>query len=459
MNVGINRHQKSKTALLPAILVLLFFCLYIPLNLSAQNKSENDKIDSLTYQLYIQQQWDDLIVEGKKAIHNGVDFYYLQMRIAIAFYEKRNYRQAIRFFENALRYDPLNQVVLEYLYFSYLFSGRDYDRRRIAPNLSEEVRERNKIPKQKILEDFYLEGTVGFTGNQSLKTDNRKRISSDTIYTETWYYNNLYYLHAGATMNVLPWLTLYQGYGRLVSDYSQEVTYQKQQTDVFSSKAHENEYYGNMKIAVAKGLIITPALHYNWVKYAERFAWVDGNNQSLKFDTTDRDKENFTISLSVLKDISDFSIEAYGNYSDFELKIMKQAGLALFYYPFGNLDLYSRTGLEYVWHDLDNYLVFNQLFGFRATKKTWVEMETTVGQLKDYAEKNSYVIYNTPEEINFKIEANVLINMTKHVDLSFRYRLMQRENSYLTYTDFISISTNTTKYFSHFLIGGITWRL
>lgn len=439
--------------------MILLLCLLSPFFISAQNQTEIDRIDSLTYRLYQEQQWEELIDAGKNALRNDIDFYYLQMRIAIAFYQKRDFRQATRYFENALRFDNSNQIALEYLYFSYLFSGRDYDRRRIASNLNEEVKERNKIPKRKILEEIYLEGTMGFSGNETLKTGKQKRMNTDTIYTQTWYYDNLGYIHAGATFNIFPWLTLYQGYGRLVSDYSQEITYQKQLADVFSSKAHENEYYGNMKIAVAKGLKITPALHYNWVKYTERFAWVDGYDLSLNFDTTDRDKENFTISLSVLKDISDFSIEAYGYYSDFELKILKQTGVALYYYPFGNLDFYSRTGLEYVWHNSDNYLVFNQLIGLRATKKIWFEIEATVGQLKDYAEKNAYVIYNHPEEINFKIESGVLFTLNPHLDLSVRYRLMQRENSYLTYTDYVNTSIKKTKYFSHFLIGGITWRL
>jgi hypothetical protein len=341
-----------------------------------------------------------------------------------------------------------------------MLSGRDYDMRRIVQRLNATVRERNKIPvRRRILEQISLEGTLGFAANTPLKNENRQRVATDTIYTETWYYDNLEYLQTGFTLNVIPRVTTYQGYGRLVSDYSQEISSRGHPVEDFSDKALEDEYYGNVQIAAAKGLKVTPAWHFNWVKYGERRAFFDFSQQALMFDTTHWNKTNFTFSLSVLKELSDFSIEAFCHYSDFGLKILNQAGLAFYYYPFGNLDLYSRTSLEYVWYDSVNNFVFSQLIGTRLAKKAWFEAEATIGQLRDYAEKNAYIIYNPPEEINYKVESTILLNLNKHLDLSLRYRLMQRENSYLTYTDYFNTSIKKTNYFSHFLIGGITWRL
>lgn len=53
------------------------------------------KVDALTYQLFQQKAWDNLIKEGNKAIQNGIDYYYLRVRMGIAYYEKGNYSGAI----------------------------------------------------------------------------------------------------------------------------------------------------------------------------------------------------------------------------------------------------------------------------------------------------------------------------------------------------------------------------
>lgn len=440
-------------------ILMMILGMFQPKKAAAQATREVIKTDSITYSLYLQKKWDAMILEGEKALKHGIDFYYLQTRMAIAWYEKRNYRHAISYFENALKYDPNNQFVLEYLYYAYLFAGRDYDMRRINTKLSDEVRNRNKMLKNKFLQEFYFEGAYGLAGDQSAGGQRRRRNQNDSIYTETWKYEQLSYFHAGAKFSIFPWLSLYQGYSRLSSDYSQEISYFQQPVETFVDKAQQDEFYGNLEISPVHGLKITPAWHYSLMAYNERRAFYDSINYTLGFDTVSWNKEHYTLFLSVKKDLANFAVEAFGNYSDFELKTLKQAGLALYFYPYGNTSLYTKTSLEYVWNNEDNYFVFNQLLGFKLAEKTWLETDITVGNLKDYAEKNAYIIYNAPEEINYKIEAFLLHNLSKHLDISFRYRYMQRENQLLTYTDENQSTIITTKYPYHTFIAGLTWRL
>lgn len=445
--------------LLAMTLLLVINLMVLPVHLSAQELPNPAKTDSLTYSLYLEKQWDDLIAEGEKALKNGVDFYYLQIRMAIAWYEKHNYRKAIPYFENALEYDRNNQFALEYLYFAYLLSGREYDARRINSRISDEGRPLNKIPKNKFLHQFYFEGAYGIAGNQSLGSKRGRQNQSDSIYSETWKYDQLGYFHAGARFDIFPKLNLYLGYNRLSSNFRQEVSYLKQPLEDFEDKVKQDELYGNFEIAPFSGLKITPAWHYCRADYSERNILYDSVNYTLDSDTVFWQKENLTLFLSIRKDISNFAVEAFGNYSDFELKILKQAGLAIYWYPMGNIDFYTKTSLEYVWNDEDNYYVFNQLAGFKLSGTTWLEAEFTYGTLRDYAEKNAYVIYNASEEINFKGEAILLHNLSKHLDVSLRYRYMQRENQLLTFSDGNTSSILTTTYPYHTLIAGLTWRL
>nr|NQU89727.1 hypothetical protein [Bacteroidota bacterium] len=112
--------------------LMVFLLMLQPLSTFSQEKQDFRKIDSLTYSLYQQGKWDKLITVGEKALGQGLDYYYLQIRVGIAWYEKQNYRRAIPHFEEALKFNLVDQTVLEYLYYSYLLSGRNYDMRRIV---------------------------------------------------------------------------------------------------------------------------------------------------------------------------------------------------------------------------------------------------------------------------------------------------------------------------------------
>ena len=41
-------------------------------------------VDTNTYNLYLEKDWDELIREGKRALRQDIDYYYLRMRIGIA---------------------------------------------------------------------------------------------------------------------------------------------------------------------------------------------------------------------------------------------------------------------------------------------------------------------------------------------------------------------------------------
>ncbi len=67
----------------------------------AQNSVNYKTVDEETYRFYMNGNWKDLINSGKNALKNNIDYYYLRMRIGIAYYETKRYMQAAKHFEKA----------------------------------------------------------------------------------------------------------------------------------------------------------------------------------------------------------------------------------------------------------------------------------------------------------------------------------------------------------------------
>jgi hypothetical protein len=416
------------------------------------------KVDSLTYALYQQQRWDDLIEAGTDALDNHVDYYYLRMRLGIAWYNKQNFRQAIRHFEAALNYNSLDQTTLEYLYYCYLYAGRQYDVRRLLPELNERTLEKTGIKRSGILEEVYFEGGPGWGLNQKIMDDWEQPQANDTVYNSTYFYDSYTYFHAGARFVIHPNISIYQGYGYVNAPFTNKIRYLDQPVEDFIYTTHQNEYYGNLEIGLPGGIKITPAYHFIWFKYNNRSARYDSLTYDLIIDTVSMHRSEFVMSLSIKKDLPGFALELNGTYGDLGENNQGQVGISGYAYPFGNLKLYTQTSLINRWQDGDYSLVFYQMVGGRLADNLWLEANFTIGDLTNYSENNAFVIYNTPEKINFKFETRLIYSLNKHLEFSLIYRLLQRESICLYYRTFDEYDKLYTKYFYNSIIGGVKWR-
>lgn len=46
-------------------------------------------IEQKSFQLYVEKNWNELIKFGNQALKSGIDYYYLQIRLGIAYYEEK----------------------------------------------------------------------------------------------------------------------------------------------------------------------------------------------------------------------------------------------------------------------------------------------------------------------------------------------------------------------------------
>ena len=102
------------------ILLLLFAGLA-----NAQEKNDFRRVDSSMYHASISENWDEVIRVGKEALHHDVDYFYLRMRMGIAYFNKQHYRNSAEQMEKALEFSPEDPLVKEYLYYALIYSGQD----------------------------------------------------------------------------------------------------------------------------------------------------------------------------------------------------------------------------------------------------------------------------------------------------------------------------------------------
>ncbi len=102
--------------------------------------------DKLTYDYYLKGQWQQLIKTANEALKQGIDFFYLRTRLGIAYYNRGQYRLAIKHFRKALQWYPKDKVILEYLYYSYLLGGQLADANKLIYDMPIDLR--NKLLKK-----------------------------------------------------------------------------------------------------------------------------------------------------------------------------------------------------------------------------------------------------------------------------------------------------------------------
>ena len=115
---------------------------------SAQQKWNYIEVDKKSYELFQQQKWTELIDFAEESREHGIDYFYLQARTGIAFYNLKKYRISSEWFLKAWESDQSFEWLQEYLYYSLVYSNRLAEASKIADKFS--VAFKQKIYYQKM---------------------------------------------------------------------------------------------------------------------------------------------------------------------------------------------------------------------------------------------------------------------------------------------------------------------
>ncbi len=339
------------------------------------------ELDRKTYEYYLKGDYKNLKNTGDSMISMGIDYYYLRMRMGILANNHQQYAASNRHFSKALEMNSWDTLSQEYIYYSYLFAGREADA------------------------ILYLESIPWGEKNHSLKAILRKGLteinmgSSVSNYNPTLYdFNDLYYeavensfsINAGIEgnfsdrikgtiefTNFHKWGTSYSSYDPTGTnlDFSQNQIYGKVTGSIFPgwdiSAFGQVAFYENVTSQTQQG-------------YGRAISQI--NSESV--GGVGISKNGWKIRTGF-----DFS---YSNFSNFNNSRQLRMEGYLTYLPFGNLNLYATSGGMYQTdNNWGSTYQINQLVGFKTFKFLWFETGMVMGNSFLYARNQGYAMNNS----------------------------------------------------------------
>jgi tetratricopeptide (TPR) repeat protein len=397
------------------IFIFLFFHL---VNGMASDISNSAVVEKKSTELFLASKWPDLVNYGNEAIAAGYDYFYLRMRVGIAYYNQKKYMKAVRHFEKAVKFNSSEETALEYLYYSYVFAGRAGEAKSLLSELPTTLKSKIHPPKNKYIQSVYAEGGVALSNlNNSYKTIDID--GSANVYGEATIIKNMDYWHIGINHELTNKLSIYQGYSNIKINFTRDIKTASKDT-LNNSVLTQQDYYisGNLQL---KGFSISPAFHLISVSSSQLKASYDKYNFKYVYNKKDTSFINYATSVSLTKNIGIYVCDLTVGFAQLNGLTQVQTGLALTYFPLTNTNLYGTSSITYMNESSTNRVIVAQKAGMKIINKLWAEAGITYGNLQNYSEGNAFVVYNTGDKILYKYGVALTSPLSKHFEFSIRY--------------------------------------
>ncbi|MCB0494976.1 MAG: hypothetical protein KDC79_02475 [Cyclobacteriaceae bacterium] len=373
--------------------------------------------DKYTYDAYQRKDWNEVITVGKEAIEDGFDFFYLRLRIGIAYYEQEKYRASIPYFEKALEFNSDDPLTVEYLYYAYKFSGRALDAGLVYSEYKPQAKSRSIKSPNGFVTGFYSEAGLKMIG------------------PSTPDFGTLKYVHIGAQQQLGSRLNLYQGYARISQNiYNNEWVstgqgFRQSYVTLSTTKYVQNEYYAKATFPILKGLQLVGSIHL----------------QSIT-DTVSYNNQAFLGGIST----SFKPLDIYASYGFAEVNSIQhnQFTLGSTIYPTLNMNMYIQTTFTYHSSEGSSNTVAYGKLGLRTGKNTWFEFYGSFGDLRNVQELDGFYFYNLTDKLRNRAGVTSIFLLGKKVKLFAGYSIENHTEE-----------TNELDYKQHYLFTGLKFEL
>ncbi len=374
------------------------------------------EVDIQTYQLYLEKNWDELIRAGKSVLKLDFDYYYLRMRIGIAYYEKKNYKSAQYHFKKALEFSAGDPVASEYLYYAYLFGGQTQQAAILYEDFPDSYKQKIPEPGGKPVDRLGIEYLYNHTFTDDLIDD--PGTFDGLPYGVQIITRNYRNMNLSLTHQMHPGTSFTHAYTYLGKD---SYYYYDDGVDSFcveGQRVKQHQYYLSPSITSGRGYVFSPFFHFLYISYEVPDLTVGGPGPGGGSGIVFR-KENETQIVaggSLAKFLGPVDLRVGGLYSNMNLARQFSGTAGLTWYPLGNLNLYLGAFVNAHMQDIragGMEWIPELLFGFGIASRAWVELSGAYGEMKNYTGPNGFIVYNGLDWMKYKALANIIVPLTK----------------------------------------------
>ncbi len=415
-------------------------------------------VDTKTYQQWLESDWDGLISYGNEALNEGVDFYYLRVRLGIAYYNKKNFHEALDHFKEAMKFNSSEDFLKEYLFFSYVFSGQKVEADIFAAGFSPELKKRIGYSSRKGINNISTFYSWSYNPNPSIAEDFTYNESSrNNGYQDINQFvgvSNIKFSH-----QITNRLSLSHSYTNVMKSSYRFGIWNNFETVEKEQSTTLHQYYLSASIWAARGFNFIVGGHYIHIRYPVKFiSYGMGQPQTKTKINTENDYVGF---LSVYKNLKYYTFGASFYYSQLTPSTQLQGDILLTYYPLGNLNIYSTTTATYQREissssTFENSVVIEQLVGIKAHKVLWVEGFFSFGDMHNFIKNDGFSVYNSTHYIKSRFGGRFIFLASNKFRLSLTYTHFKNA-SYYTETQNSLSKLNPVNYSNHSLTGGMSW--
>ena len=415
------------------------------------------KVDRLSYSYYMEGQWDSLITLVHKVEKQGIDYYYLNYRMGVAYYSKDNFFQSAYYFEKALEQNSRayeDTSFSKMLYLSYIYTLR----KKKAMGVPLSVKQRVKPLMRTAL---YLYGGGGSCVPLNLEDIQR---SGSNEQNSGYKPEQAYLLYQQG--QILGGLSVSHVFNRKLSaDFS----FTSFRFDDVTSFDNDDSLTINTFSIYQQSFAIIPEWNFGkrWsVRWTFGFMnnlgepYILYNDKTVQTRTYLKYKLNGNSFLFGGNVYKQFRISRLGlelGMSNYTSQYQYQSGLNYLIYPWGNLNFYSYSSFSVKYENEEASIIFHQKIGIKTFSNLWAELSGKFGDIKNFNVFSEGYGYNITDHINTLLKGKLIFMISDNINLfvegNFYKRYAFRNEIYADNSE--DMSRVNYNYWT--VVGGLSW--
>lgn len=417
---------------------LFFFTIFV---CNAQELT-SEQVDSKTYNSFTNKDFNTTIQLVNQAIKQGIDYYFLRYRIGVSYFEKTNYEVAIRHLEKAKEFDSTDIVMLEYLYYSYIYTNRKEKATELLTILPIDLKAKLNH-KSPIFESISAE--IGTLTTNNFDTFKNTNLRGNNSYVHGKFYSDVVFGNIILNNKITPNFKL-QNLLTLVTNTSNDLFQSSLgagRSQIFTNKnnyfqwnAIGSYYFRGWNFSAGFGMY-----NSSFITYTPPLPFPP----NAPFTSIKTNSTNFSTSFSLSKKLEYIEPSLAITYTDLTSTNTLSIEGALNYFPLGNLNFYGNTKFGIVTNDSETNTIITQSLGLKLSKKIWIEGYGAYGNHQNYISENGLFVFNTPNKINWYGGSNLNFYFN-NVNFSLGYGIQERASSY---ENGLSPSTTSTTNYTY----------